>query len=599
MSFTCHSERSEESTATNTSDGRTCGFFAALRMTIGFGCLALAVSASAAPAPVVFDYFEYSGRDTAFAPPLTPGEFRNPILAGFYPDPSLCRVPGKNGAADDYYLVNSTFAYFPGLPIFHSRDLVNWTQLGHVIDRPSQFARPDGTNRYDQLGVTRGLFAPALSYHDGMFYLVCTMVDAGGNFLVTATNPAGPWSDPVWLNFDGIDPSLFFDDDGRAWLVNNGNPPDNRSLYSGHRAIWIQEFDVASKKLTGPRSIIVDGGADIAAKPVWIEGPHLLKRAGWYYLCCAEGGTSTAHSQVILRSRAPTGPFVAWEKNPILTQRDLDGTAPLAVTCTGHADLVVGPDGNWWSVFLGCRPFAGKFWTTGRETFLLPVTWTDDGWPQILPPGARVPYAVAAPKLKTSAAPAAVPLTGNFTWRDEFTGTSLSPLWIMLRTPKEPWMTLNLLGRHLGVTPRAEPLSGKGNPSFLARRLQHSRFDATTSLVVPADVGVSAGLVVFQNETHYYYFGVRRTADDLRVFVECANGKTPELLVSTKLRETPAVQLRLTGEETKLSFEIATTPGNWRPVLPEADAAPITVQAAGGGLHFTGAVIGLHARIDP
>src|SRR6478736_3142576 len=197
--------------------------------------LLVLIGATAAPAttPVAFDA------------PLPAGHYRNPILAGYYPDPSICRV------GDDYYLINSSFAHFPGIPVFHSRDLVNWTQLGHVIDRPTQL-------KYDGLGITRGIFAPALSHHNGTFYLVCTMVDAGGNFLVTATNPAGPWSDPVWLNFDGIDPSLFFDDNGRAWLVNNGNPPDNKPLYQGHRAIWIQEFDPAAKKSIGPRSIIVN-----------------------------------------------------------------------------------------------------------------------------------------------------------------------------------------------------------------------------------------------------------------------------------------------------------------------------------------------------
>ncbi len=554
---------------------------------------ATAATAAPAPAPVVFDWFEYTGRDTAFAPPLPAGSYRNPILAGFYPDPSLCRVPAKNASdADDYYLVNSTFAYFPGIPIFHSRDLVNWTQLGHVIERPTQL-------KYDGLGVTRGLFAPTINYHDGTFYVLCTMVDGGGNFLVTATNPAGPWSDPVWLGFDGIDPSLFFDDDGRAWLVNNGNPPDNHPLYSGHRAIWIQEFDPAAKKLTGPRSIIVNGGADLSKKPVWIEGPHLLKRAGWYYLCCAEGGTSIQHSQVILRSKSPTGPFVPWEKNPILTQRELDGTAPLAVTCTGHADLVVGPDGNWWSVFLGCRPFAGEYWTTGRETFLLPVTWTDDGWPQILPAGERVPYIVKAPLASRPSPLAPVPLTGNFTWRDDFTAKTLSPLWIMLRTSKETWWSLENPAGHLSLSPRAEPLGGKANPTFLARRLQHSRFDAATSFAVPSDPGVSAGLVAFQNETHYYYLGVRRTADGLSIFLECANGKTPGQIAIAKIPDAANLQLRITGEETKLSFAYATTPGSWQTLAADADTTPITVQAAGGGLHFTGAVIGLHARIEP
>ena len=561
--------------------------FVALSLFLSIGALA-----TAAPAPVSFDWFEYSGRDTAFASPLPAGSFRNPILAGFYPDPSICRV------GDDFYLVNSTFAYFPGIPIFHSRDLVNWTQLGHVIDRPTQLD-------YSKVTVTHGLFAPTINYHEGTFYVLCTMVDGGGNFLVTAKNPAGPWSDPVWLGFDGIDPSLCFADDGRAWLVNNGNPPDNKPLYSGHRAIWIQKFDPAAKKLTGPRSIIVNGGANLAKEPVWIEGPHLFQRGGWYYLCCAEGGTSDQHSQVVLRSKSPTGPFVPWEKNPILTQRDLDGTAPLAVTCTGHAELITGPDGNWWSVFLGCRPFAGKYWTTGRETFLLPVTWTDDGWPQILPPGERVPYVVSAPKLKTPAvAPAPIPLSGNFTWRDDFSGMTLSPLWIMLRAPKETWWSLD--GKpagHLALSPRAESLSGKGNPTFLARRLQHARFDATTALTLSSSnglaVGVAAGLVAFQNETHYYFLGVRRTADGLSVFLERANGKTPELIASAKIPDAASLQLRVTGEEQMLSFAYATTPGSWQILVSDADVTPITVQAAGGGLHFTGAVLGLHARIDP
>ena len=558
-----------------------------MKSTTLFIFLSALTFASAAPAPVAFDWFEYTGRDTAFASPLPAGSFRNPILAGFYPDPSICRV------GDDYYLVNSTFAYFPGIPVFHSRDLVNWTQLGHVIDRPTQLD-------YSKAGVTRGLFAPTINYHDGTFYVLCTMVDGGGNFLVTATNPAGPWSDPVWLGFDGIDPSLCFADDGRAWLVNNGNPPDNHPLYSGHRAIWIQEFDVAAKKLTGPRSIIVNGGADLAKKPVWIEGPHLFQRGGWYYLCCAEGGTSDQHSQVVLRSQSPTGPFVAWEKNPILTQRDLDGTAPLAVTCAGHAELVAGPDGNWWSVFLGCRPFAGKYWTTGRETFLLPVTWTGDGWPQILPPGSRVPYVAKAPKTSRLSPLASVPLSGNFTWRDEFSASKLSPLWIMLRAPKETWWSLDGMPTgHLALTPRAEPLSGKGNPTFLARRVQHARFDATTALVAPVDVGVAAGLVAFQNETHYYFLGVRRSADGLSVFLERANDKTSEQIASAKIPDAANLQLRITGEEKLLSFSYATTPGSWQMLVADADVTPITVQAAGGGLHFTGAVIGLHARINP
>lgn len=549
--------------------------------------------------PVAFDSFTYTGRDPAFAAPLPAGHYRNPILAGYYPDPSICRV------GDDYYLINSTFAHFPGIPIFHSRDLVNWKQLGHVIDRPTQL-------KYDGLGITRGIFAPAISHHHGVFYVVCTMVDAGGNFLMTATDPAGPWSDPVWLDFDGIDPSLFFDDDGRAWMVNNGNPPDNQPLYQGHRAIWVQEFDIAAKKLVGPRSIIVNGGVDLAKKPVWIEGPHLYKKDGWYYLCCAEGGTSWQHSQVILRGKSPTGPFTPWDKNPILTQRDLDPAAagPHPVTCTGHADLVIGPDGNWWSIFLACRPYAPDRWATGRETFLLPVKWTDDGWPLILPPGERVPYVVKAPGRANppdEPSPEAarqgrlalpVPLNGNFTWTDNFDQAKLSPLWIMLRTPRQNWWSL--AGGHLSLTPQSELLSGKGNPSFLGRRLQHSKFETSVRLQVPATAGTSAGLAAMQNETHHYFSGVRRTAGGLVAFVEVQNGPKPETLVTRPLpTDTKSIELRLTGDGLTLAFDYALSPGAWQPLLPKADSYPISVQAAGGGLHFTGALVGPYARIEP
>ena len=541
----------------------------------------------AQPAPVAFDWFEYSGRDAVFEQPLPAGHYRTPILTGCYPDPSICRV------GEDYYLINSTFAYFPGIPVFHSRDLVNWRQIGHVIHRPEQL-------QYDNLGVTRGIFAPAISHHDGTFYVVCTMVDGGGNFLVTAKDPAGPWSDPVWLGFDGIDPSLFFDDDGRAWMLNNGST-EGTPLYDGHRAIWIQEFDVRSRKLAGPRKLIVNGGVDITTKPVWIEGPHLYKREGWYYLCCAEGGTSIQHSQVIYRSRAPTGPFVPWKNNPILTQRDLDGTAPHAVTCTGHADLEIGPDGNWWAIFLACRPYAGKFWATGRETFLLPVKWTDDGWPVILPPGERVPSTQPAPKVAGPAAsPRKGPLlpTGNFTWRDEFDAAELSPFWTMLRAPKETWWNLRAPAGALALTPRAEPLSGKGNPSFLGRRVQHATYQAEVALEVPADSRVSAGLAVFQSETQHFYAGVRRNGAWMSVFLERWHEGRRQVIANEVVAAAEKVRLRLDARETKFSFSFASDGRPARMLLADTDSYPVTVQAAGGGLHFTGLVIGPHARLD-
>ncbi len=549
--------------------------------------LALVLAVGRANASLVhFDWFEYTGRDDIFSQPLPEGHYRNPILAGFYPDPSICRV------GQDYYLINSTFSYFPGIPVFHSRDLIHWTQIGNVIDRPSQMD-------FTGYSVTRSLFAPAIKHHDGIFYVVCTQVDKGGNFLVTAKDPAGPWSEPRWLPFDGIDPSLFFDDDGRAWLVNNGNPPDNRPLYEGHRAIWIQEFDIARQQLVGPRSIIVNGGVDLSKKPVWIEGPHLFKKDGWYYLCCAEGGTSIQHSQVILRSKSPRGPFEPWSGNPILTQRDLDGNAPQAVTATGHASLVEGPDGDWWAVFLACRPFQNGFQMTGRETFLLPVRWNAEGWPVILPPGKRVPYIQPSPKTATTS-PSPVPLTGNFTWRDEFDPADgrLAPLWLMLRNPKETWWNFTTAKGALSLQPRRDSLDGLGNPSFLARRVQHAKFDATLSLTVPGPGDVSAGLAFFQHEKHYYYLGVRRAAEGIVLFVELADAGSPKVIKEIRVPDAGRLELRMQADELSGAFSFRTESGEWQPVLGQVDLKPVTTNAAGGGIHFTGAVIGPFTRIE-
>ncbi len=215
-------------------------------------------------------------------------EITNPVLAGFYPDPSICAVDG------DYYLVTSTFAYFPGLPVFHSKDLVNWEPIGHVIDRKEQM---DFTGHR----VTRGLFAPSIRYHDGLFYVTCTLVDTGGNFIVTAKNPEGPWSDPVWLpEINGIDPSPFFDDDGKAYVLYNSIAPEGKPLYNGHRTIRMRSLDLDSLTLGKEEITLINGGVDISKEPVWIEAPHIFKRKGYYYLIAAEGGTADNHSEVVL-----------------------------------------------------------------------------------------------------------------------------------------------------------------------------------------------------------------------------------------------------------------------------------------------------------
>jgi alpha-N-arabinofuranosidase len=535
--------------------------------------------------PVLFEWFEYTGSDERFVTPLPPGSYRNPILAGFYPDPSICRV------GQDYYLVNSSFAYFPGIPIFHSRDLVHWTQLGHVLDRPSQL-------KLDGLGVSRGVFAPAISSHDGLFYVINTLVDGGGNFFVTAKDPAGPWSDPVWLpEIDGIDPSFFFDGDGRAYIVNNGPPPDAKPLYEGHRAIWIQQFDLASRKLTGPRTVVVNGGVDIAKHPLWIEGPHLFRKDGWYYLICAEGGTEEGHSEVVFRSQSVTGPFSPWTRNPILTQRTLDPRRRDPVTCTGHADFVTTPDGAWWAVFLGCRPYEGNSFNTGRETFLLPVTWSD-GWPVILESGQPVPAIVAAPRLPDSPPPS-VQLTGNFTWRDEFDGPALQPGWNFLRTPHKPWFSLTEHPGALALQPGEASLSDPGNPAFLGHRQQHARFTASTAIRLPVVAGLTAGLAAFQNEFHHFFLGVRRRGPGLQVLLERSaggdHGGVPQMVACMDLPAPDLIYLKIEGDGRAYSFSYAIRPSGWKVLKENEDGSIVSTVVAGG---FVGTYVGPYARID-
>jgi alpha-N-arabinofuranosidase len=556
--------------------------FAAVAALIVAGCASLEGAPAGAPT-ARFERFEYRGADPVDALPAGAGEYRNPILKGFYPDPSLTRV------GDDFYLVTSTFAYFPGIPVFRSRDLVSWTQIGNAIDRPDQLD-------FGRLGLSRGVFAPTIEHRGGTFYILNTCVDCGGNFVITAKDPAGPWSNPVWLPEleGGIDPSLFFDEDGSVWILNNG-PPEGRPLYEGHRAIWIQRFDPASKKTLGPRKVLVNGGVDISKKPIWIEGPHILRKDGFYYLLAAEGGTAEGHSQVVLRSRRPDGPYEAYPGNPILTQRDLPRDRGDPITSAGHADLVETAPGEWWATFLAVRPYEGDFYNTGREVFLLPVTW-EGGWPRITRPGEPIPYLHRRPNLPRQPTPA-TPTSGAFAVTDEFDGPVLPHRWMMMRNPRERWYALS--GRELRIEARGVPLGGFGNPSFLARRQQH--LDASASTVVrftPGEDGDSAGLAALQNDEYFFYLAVARRGG--RPFVELRRRAGPKdpaegaLIASAPLSAAfgAPVRLRIDARKAEYSFSYATGAGGWRTLGGREDGHILSTKTAGG---FVGAVFGLHA----
>jgi alpha-N-arabinofuranosidase len=504
---------------------------------------------------------------------------KNPIMPGFYPDPSILKVN------TDYYLVNSTFSYFPGIPVFHSKDLQNWKQIGNVIDRPSQM---------DFVGeqVSRGLFAPAINYHKGVYYVTCTDIDNGGNFVVTAKNPAGPWSDPVMLpRARGIDPSLFFDADDKAYIIYNSDAPDNKPLYSGHRTIRMFEFDFRNLKLIGEEIQLVNGGVDLTKKPVWIEGPHIYKRDGFYYLMAAEGGTSVNHTEVILRSKNVKGPYIPYEKNPILTQRHLDPNRKNPITSAGHADLVEGPDGNTYAVFLAVRPYQADLYNTGRETFIAPVKWID-GWPVINPDNEEIQYSYPV-SFKEVKQKNALPITGNFEHKFKFKDLFNSHF-LFLRTHDASWYRLKKGELTMNLLP--ETIMGRGNPAFIARRQQHLNSTAYTAMQFSTKKeNEKAGLTIFQNEFHFYY--ICKSFSDGKEVIQLYQGspktKGMELIQQHPLsNNSDKVFLKIEAAKDTYSFSYAEKKNQWKVLKNDVDGKFLSTNVAGG---FVGALFGVYA----
>ncbi len=535
-----------------------------------FAMALLGASSTLAAAPARFDEFRYSGEDAAHRA-LGPGEFRNPILSGYYPDPSVTRV------GDDYYLVNSSFAHFPGIPVFTSKDLVHWTQIANAIDRPEQL---DFTGRR----TSQGVFAPDISWHDGLFYIANTCVECGGNFVITAKDPAGPWSNPIWLPFEGIDPSIYWEGD-KAYIVNN-RAPDEPPRYDGHRAIWIQEYDWRAGKMVGPSTQLINGGVDISKKPVWIEGPHILRKDGTYYLTAAEGGTSVNHSQVVFRSKSLRGPFTPFEGNPILTQRDLDPARPDPIGSAGHAKLVQTQKGDWWATFLAVRPYADDYYTIGRETFLLPVRW-ENGWPIILPKGQAIRRKLKAPDLPSQPAPL-LPTSGPISYVEPFDGPALPMQWIGIRTPKHPFYRLadGMLELDSGA-----PLGDlNGVPAFIGRRQQHANARFSTMLrYVPEKEGDRAGLAAVQSDRSHLFFGLTRIAGETVVALYTREAADTDRLVASApvtVEGPVTLTIRMTGGT--MAFDYAAG-GATRTLTQGLDATLLSTKKAGG---FVGTVVG-------
>jgi alpha-N-arabinofuranosidase len=510
--------------------------------------------------------------------------YTNPILMGFYPDPSICRV------GSDYYLVTSSFSYFPGIPIFHSKDLANWKQIGHVMDRPEQLD-------LDGLGVSRGIFAPAIRHHNGVFYVTCTLVDKGGNFVVTSKKAEGPWSNPVWIpQINGIDPSMFFDENSKAYIVYNSVAPDDKPLYEGHRTLRMSEFDAAHLKVTGAERILVNGGTDLSKKPIWIEAPHIFQKDGYYYLIAAEGGTADQHSEVVFKSTKVDGPYMPFDRNPILTQRHLDPKRKNPITSTGHADFVQTESDDWWAVFLGCRPYDDDYYNTGRETFLAPVRW-QNGWPVINPDYVEVQY--HSPILqKSSVEKTGIRYSGNFVLKDDFATDKLGYSWLFLRTPRTQWHSLSQRQGYLILQLRPATCSENVNPSFLGHRQQHLKGEASIALdFVPKAENEKAGILIFQNEKHFYF--LCKSLEDNKPVVQLykSNATPPqmELLTSLMLDDNQAKEnllLKIEAHRRTYSFLYAVNPAKCNLLKENVDAKFLSTKVAGG---FVGCVYALYA----
>lgn len=530
-----------------------------------------------------FSDFSYRGNDKIYTNnPLKENEFYSPILQGCYPDPSITRK------GDNYFLVNSSFSMFPGVPIFTSKDLVNWKQVGHVLDRPSQL-------KVEKSGVSQGIYAPDIKYnkHNDTFYMITTQIASGiGNMVVKTKDPAKGWSEVQKLNFDGIDPSIFFDDDGKAYIVHNDAPPKGTEQYNGHRVIKMWDYDLEKDQVVaGSDKIIVNGGVDLSQKPIWIEGPHLYKKNGKYFLMCAEGGTGGNHSEVIFMSDAPKGPFVPAQNNPILTQRYFPKDRKDKVDWAGHADLVETPDGNYFGVFLAIRPNEKGRVNHGRETFILPVDWSGK-YPVFknglvpMKPKLKLPEGVKNQTGQNGFFP-----NGNFTFTDKLTDKNLDLRWIAMRGPRENFITTAKNG--VKVNPFETNIKALAPVSALFHRLQHEDFETSVTLnYKPKSEKELAGITCYQSERFNYVFGITKKDKDFYIVLERTEKGESKLIASEKIALSKIVKLQVVGEKDDLSFNYSLDGKNFRNLGGPVSGDILSTDVAGG---FTGSLIGLYS----
>lgn len=478
--------------------------------------------------------------------------YKNPVIKGFHPDPSVCR------ADDGFYLVNSSFQYFPGVPLFYSRDLVNWEQIGNCLTRSSQVKLDGATS-------VSGIYAPTLRYHKGVFYMITTNIsDRGKNFLVHTTDPRGEWSEPVWLEQGGIDPSLYFEDE-KCYMVSNPGG-----------CIMLCEIDpMTGEQLTPSKRIWTGTGGR------YPEGPHIYKKDGWYYLLISEGGTEVAHSVTIARSRYIDGPYVGNPANPILTHACQEAeTNP--VQGTGHADFVEASDGSWWMVCLGYRNMPGFHHTLGRETFLSPVRWDKNAWPVVNGNGIisldmDVPTLPLYPIAESSG-------------RYSFENGKLSSEWMFLQNPRMENYEFKNGKLRLKATPVS--LSEIGSPTFVGIRQTDFDMHAATSFTLrDAQPGDEAGITVYMDYHSHYDLFVRQNEDDTQsIVLRYKLGELEHIEKEILLKEKKQVELTVKSDMGHYFFGYIHN-GAYQEI-DKMNTRYLSSETAGG---FTGVVIGLYA----
>lgn len=477
-------------------------------------------------------------------------QYRNPIIPGYHPDPSICRV------GDDFYIVNSSFQYFPGVPVYHSKDLLNWELIGNVLDRQSQLPLKGATSWL-------GIYAPTIRYHNGTYYMITTNVGNGGNFMVTAKDPRGPWSEPVWLEQQGIDPSLYFEN-GKCYMVSN---PDN--------TIMLCQIDPKSGKQLTPGKALWQGTGGR-----YPEGPHLYKKDGYYYLLISEGGTEMAHSLTIARSKKIDGPYEANPHNPLLTHCSMAGqTNP--IQGTGHGDFVQAGDGSWWIVFLAYRNYGGAYHHLGRETYLAPVEWKEGAWPVVngghpvdTLMNVKVPFATTQ-------------LQKRYV-RTTF-DKPLGPEWVYIQNPDS--VCYERLRGKLRLTASLSSLTDNQHPTFVGRRQESADFTAETRLDFTQSLsGDEAGLTVYQiNDGHADFClvqGKNGMSLQLKMTMKSVSFRKKTLQIPNTI-----CSLRVRSDGKMYYFDYSLE-GEKYETFSKVDCALLSTEVVGG---FTGVMLGMYA----